>query len=152
MSNNNSNSGNDPKESLLNEIEEAEGQNPKYPAYRPPFKKDNTGEVGLDSLNDEFGLSSPSKDSLRNYMFTLSSGQNKYGPSQGGNLEPYLGLFTDDGERVVGLLETNFNNTSISYDKLKKNVVTIGNIALWLAGLLTLYTGFDYLKSGLKHF
>ena len=31
-------------------------------------------------------------------------------------------------------------------------IMLIGNIALWLAGLLTLYTGFDYLKSGLKHF
>tara|TARA_Y100000590_G_scaffold442051_1_gene569655 strand:- start:3990 stop:4538 length:549 start_codon:yes stop_codon:yes gene_type:complete len=27
-----------------------------------------------------------------------------------------------------------------------------GKFALWLAALLTLYTGYDYLKSGLKHF
>ena len=31
-------------------------------------------------------------------------------------------------------------------------IVSIGNIALWIAGILTLYTGYDYLKSGLKHF
>ena len=31
-------------------------------------------------------------------------------------------------------------------------IIYIGKIALWVAGLLTLYTGYDYLKSGLKHF
>jgi len=31
-------------------------------------------------------------------------------------------------------------------------ILFFGNIALWLAALLTLYTGYDYLKSGLKHF
>ena len=31
-------------------------------------------------------------------------------------------------------------------------VLMLGKIALWLAGILTLYTGYDYLKSGLKHF
>ena len=31
-------------------------------------------------------------------------------------------------------------------------IIFIGKIALWIAGLLTLYTGYDYLKSGLKHF
>ena len=31
-------------------------------------------------------------------------------------------------------------------------IVFIGKIALWVAGILTLYTGFDYLKSGIKHF
>ena len=31
-------------------------------------------------------------------------------------------------------------------------IIYIGKIALWIAGLLTLYTGYDYLKSGLKHF
>jgi len=31
-------------------------------------------------------------------------------------------------------------------------ILLFGNIALWLAALLTLYTGYDYLKSGLKHF
>ena len=31
-------------------------------------------------------------------------------------------------------------------------IISIGKIALWTAGLLTLYTGYDYLKSGLKHF
>ena len=30
-------------------------------------------------------------------------------------------------------------------------VLMFGKIALWIAALLTLYTGFDYLKSGLKH-
>jgi len=31
------------------------------------------------------------------------------------------------------------------------NSILIGNICLWVAALLTLYTGFDYLKTGLKH-
>ena len=31
-------------------------------------------------------------------------------------------------------------------------IISIGKIALWIAGLLTLYTGYDYVKSGLKHF
>ena len=31
-------------------------------------------------------------------------------------------------------------------------VLMFGKIALWIAALLTLYTGYDYLKSGLKHF
>ena len=31
-------------------------------------------------------------------------------------------------------------------------VLFLGKIALWIAALLTLYTGYDYLKSGLKHF
>ena len=31
-------------------------------------------------------------------------------------------------------------------------VLFFGKIALWMAALLTLYTGYDYLKSGLKHF
>ena len=31
-------------------------------------------------------------------------------------------------------------------------ILFIGKIALWGAGILTLYTGYDYLKSGLKHF
>ena len=31
-------------------------------------------------------------------------------------------------------------------------IIYIGKIALWTAGLLTLYTGYDYLKSGLRHF
>ena len=31
-------------------------------------------------------------------------------------------------------------------------ILFIGKIALWGAGLLTLYTGYDYLKSGLRHF
>ena len=31
-------------------------------------------------------------------------------------------------------------------------LLLLGKIALWVAALLTLYTGYDYLKSGLKHF
>jgi len=31
-------------------------------------------------------------------------------------------------------------------------ILFIGKIALWSAAVLTLYTGYDYLKSGLKHF
>ena len=31
-------------------------------------------------------------------------------------------------------------------------IILLGKIALWIAALLTLYTGYDYLKSGLKHF
>ncbi len=31
-------------------------------------------------------------------------------------------------------------------------IIFFGKIALWIAGLLTLYTGYDYLRSGLRHF
>ena len=31
-------------------------------------------------------------------------------------------------------------------------IILFGKIALWIAALLTLYTGYDYLKSGIKHF
>ena len=31
-------------------------------------------------------------------------------------------------------------------------ILFIGKMSLWIAGILTLYTGYDYLKSGLKHF
>ena len=31
-------------------------------------------------------------------------------------------------------------------------ILMFGKIALWIAALLTLYTGYDYLKSGLRHF
>ncbi len=31
-------------------------------------------------------------------------------------------------------------------------ILLFGKIALWIAGILTLYTGYDYLKSGLRHF
>jgi len=31
-------------------------------------------------------------------------------------------------------------------------IIFIGKILLWVAALLTLYTGYDYLKSGLRHF
>ena len=31
-------------------------------------------------------------------------------------------------------------------------ILYIGKLALWIAGTLTLYTAYDYLKSGLKHF
>ena len=31
-------------------------------------------------------------------------------------------------------------------------ILFFGKIALWSAGILTLYSGYDYLKSGLKHF
>lgn len=31
-------------------------------------------------------------------------------------------------------------------------ILLIGKIALWSAAILTLYTGYDYLKSGVKHF
>lgn len=31
-------------------------------------------------------------------------------------------------------------------------ILFIGKIALWSAAIMTLYTGYDYLKSGLKHF
>ena len=30
-------------------------------------------------------------------------------------------------------------------------IILLGKIALWSAALLTLYTGYDYLKSGIKH-
>ena len=31
-------------------------------------------------------------------------------------------------------------------------IILVGKLALWIAGILTLYTGYDYLKSGLRHF
>ena len=31
------------------------------------------------------------------------------------------------------------------------DVMTIGNILLWVAGILTMWTGYDYLRLGLKH-
>ena len=31
-------------------------------------------------------------------------------------------------------------------------IIFFGKIALWVAALLTLYTGYDYLKSGFRHF
>jgi len=31
------------------------------------------------------------------------------------------------------------------------NAILIGNICLWVAAILTLYTGYDYLKAGLRH-
>ena len=31
-------------------------------------------------------------------------------------------------------------------------ILIIGKMSLWIAGILTLYTGYDYLKSGIKHF
>ena len=31
-------------------------------------------------------------------------------------------------------------------------ILLLGKIALWMAAILTLYTGYDYLKSGIKHF
>ena len=31
------------------------------------------------------------------------------------------------------------------------DAVLIGNICLWVAAILTLYTGYDYLKAGLRH-
>ena len=31
------------------------------------------------------------------------------------------------------------------------HIILFGKIALWLAAILTLYTGYDYLKSGFKH-
>ena len=31
-------------------------------------------------------------------------------------------------------------------------IIFIGKLALWTAGILTLYTGYDYLKSGLRYF
>ena len=31
-------------------------------------------------------------------------------------------------------------------------VLFFGKLALWIAAIMTLYTGYDYLKSGLKHF
>ena len=31
-------------------------------------------------------------------------------------------------------------------------ILLLGKISLWLAALMTLYTGYDYIKSGFKHF
>ena len=43
---------------------------------------------------------------------------------------------------ILILIESGISITPIIY---------LGKIALWSAGILTLYTGYDYLKSGLKH-
>ncbi|MGH6935209.1 MAG: CDP-diacylglycerol--glycerol-3-phosphate 3-phosphatidyltransferase, partial [Methylocella sp.] len=37
-----------------------------------------------------------------------------------------------------------------SGDKIVPGVTTTGLVLVWLAALLTLYTGWDYLKAGLK--
>ncbi len=36
-------------------------------------------------------------------------------------------------------------------DKIVPNITTAGLILLWIAALLTLWTGFDYLKAGVRH-
>ena len=33
-----------------------------------------------------------------------------------------------------------------------KLIIYLGKILLWLAGLLTLYTAYDYIKGSIKHF
>ncbi len=36
-------------------------------------------------------------------------------------------------------------------DKVMPYVTEIGIVLLWISALLTLYTGWDYFKAGLKH-
>jgi CDP-diacylglycerol--glycerol-3-phosphate 3-phosphatidyltransferase/cardiolipin synthase len=36
-------------------------------------------------------------------------------------------------------------------DKVLPDNTVIGHVLLWIAALLTLYTGVDYLKSGIRH-
>jgi len=58
----------------------------------------------------------------------------------------------------IGKIKTTIQLIALALLILSENGITfipimlIGNIALWIAGLLTLYTGYDYLKSGLRHF
>ena len=47
---------------------------------------------------------------------------------------------------ALGILILSESNISIL------PIILIGKIALWTAAILTLYTGYDYLKSGIKHF
>ena len=57
----------------------------------------------------------------------------------------------------IGKLKTSIQLVALALLILTESQITIvpimmiGKIALWAAGILTLYTGFDYLKSGLKH-
>ena len=58
----------------------------------------------------------------------------------------------------ISKLKTSLQLIALAILILSESVATFfpilyfGKIALWGAGLLTLYTGYDYLKSGLKHF
>tara|TARA_Y100000590_G_C15550950_1_gene950869 strand:+ start:57 stop:605 length:549 start_codon:yes stop_codon:yes gene_type:complete len=57
----------------------------------------------------------------------------------------------------IGKLKTSIQLIALAFLILAESQVTllpiilIGKIALWIAGILTLYTGFDYLKSGMRH-
>tara|TARA_B100000965_G_C19592818_1_gene758718 strand:- start:1410 stop:1958 length:549 start_codon:yes stop_codon:yes gene_type:complete len=58
----------------------------------------------------------------------------------------------------ISKIKTSFQLIALALLILTESGITIvpifiiGQFALWIAGLLTLYTGYDYLKSGLRHF
>tara|TARA_B100002051_G_C16603562_1_gene569371 strand:- start:444 stop:992 length:549 start_codon:yes stop_codon:yes gene_type:complete len=58
----------------------------------------------------------------------------------------------------ISKIKTSFQLIALAILILTESGITIvpifiiGQFALWIAGLLTLYTGYDYLKSGLRHF
>jgi len=57
----------------------------------------------------------------------------------------------------IAKLKTSIQLVALAFLILAESQITIlpitiiGKIALWIAAMLTLYTGFDYLKSGIKH-
>ena len=58
----------------------------------------------------------------------------------------------------ISKIKTSLQLIALAFLILSESAITIipilliGKMALWIAGILTLYTGYDYLKSGLKHF
>ena len=60
-----------------------------------------------------------------------------------------LGTFLDRiADKLLALAILILSESGISFIP----ILFIGKIALWSAAILTLYTGYDYLRSGLKHF
>ena len=58
----------------------------------------------------------------------------------------------------IGKIKTSMQLTALAFLILSESginiipIISIGKLALWIAGILTLYTGYGYLKSGLRHF
>ncbi len=52
---------------------------------------------------------------------------------------------------TVQLLALGFLIAGPAGEKVLPGTVVIGLVLLWLAAVLTLYTGWDYLKAGMKH-
>ena len=67
---------------------------------------------------------------------------------------------TDEANQIIKLLEEedDLDNSVESYQELLKinNLIggyglDIGIILLWLSAILTIYTGYDYIKKGIDH-